>query len=727
MTSHDTTAAPAMGAPHLDSRVFDDPLLGALILLAGAHDRHVAPEALVAGLPLQEGRLTPPLLVRAADRAGFSARVARRSLESIPPLVLPVILLLEDGRACVLTDLDAPGGRARILLPETGGGAQEVAIGELARRYTGQVVFAKPAFRYDARAPETLRLSTRHWFWGVIGRSWRIYRDVLLASLLINLFALATPLFIMNVYDRVVPNNAVETLWVLAAGVTLVYVFDFILHTLRSHFLDLAGKKADILLSAALYEKVLGIRLSARPASVGVLSSHLGEFESVRNLITSGAVTALVDMPFVVLFLVVIAYVGGPLVYVPLAGIPLILLVAFAVQRPLRQAVEHTFRAGSQKQATLVESLVGLETVKALGAEGVVQSRLEQAAGHAAHWNIRSRLLSTWTVQHTVFVQQMVTVGILAFGVYQIAAKEMTTGALIAVVLLSGRVLAPMVQVSSLATHFYQAWAALKALNGLMELPEERDRERSYVQHPSQGAIEFRDVSFTYPHQSAPSLHHVAFRIAPGERVGIIGRSGSGKSTLARLLLGLYEPQDGAVLLDGVDIKQVDPAELRRRVGYVPQDVMLFYGTVRDNIVFGLPMVEDEAVRRAAEMAGVSEFVDQHPLGYDLVVGERGEGLSGGQRQTVVIARALLRDPSIMVMDEPSNSMDVMSESRLVQRLKEGLAGKTFVLVTHRSSLLALVDRLILLDDGRVVADGPREQVLAALKEGRIQVRRAVS
>lgn len=723
MRSPESPAVP----PANVSQAFDDPLLGALVLLAQAHDRPVAPEALVAGLPLQDGRLTVPLLLRAAERAGFSARAVRRSLPSIPSLVLPVILLLQDGQACVLTALDLERGRARILLPEAGGGQQEVALDTLAARYSGQAVFAKPAFRFDGRTPEVLQLPSRHWFWGVIGRSWRIYRDVLLASLLINLFALATPLFIMNIYDRVVPNNAVETLWVLAAGVTLVYVFDFIMRTLRSHFLDLAGKKADILLSAALFEKVLGIRMSARPASVGAFASHLGEFESLRNLVTSGAIVALIDIPFVVLFLLVIAYVGGPLVYVPLVAIPLILLGAFAVQGALRQAAEHTSRAAAQKQATLVESLVGLETVKALGAEGMVQSRLEQAVGHAAFWSMRSRRLSVWAVQNTTFIQQMVTVGLLAYGVHLIAEKALTSGALIAAVLLSGRVLAPMVQVSNLATHFYQAWAALKSLNSLMRLPEEREHERSYVQHPVRGAIEFRDVSFTYPRQSSPSLRHVSFRIEPGERVGIIGRSGSGKSTLARLLLGLYQPEEGAVLLDGVDIKQIDPAELRRRVGLVPQDGVLFYGTVRENIVFGLPMVEDAAILRAAEMAGVAEFVDLHPLGYDMPVGERGEGLSGGQRQAVIIARALLRDPPVMVMDEPSNSMDVMSESRLVQRLREGLAARTFVLITHRSSLLALVDRLILLDDGRVVADGPREQVLDALKEGRIQVRRAVS
>lgn len=722
MTSGPT--AETQGAREASSdRAADDPLLGALVLLAGTHDRHLAPEALVAGLPLVEGRLTPALLVRAAERAGFAARVTRRALKSIPPLVLPAILLLKDGRSCVLVALD--GERARILLPEIGNGVQEVSVAELERSYSGQAVFAKPAFRFDGRAPEVLRLSSRHWFWGVIGRSWRIYRDVLLASLLINLFALATPLFIMNVYDRVVPNNAIETLWVLTAGVVLVYVFDFVMRGMRSHFLDLAGKKADILLSSTLYEKVLGIQLAARPPSVGAFANHLGEFDSLRNLITSGTMSALVDLPFVVLFLIVIAYVGGPLVFVPLVGIPVILLVAFAVQGPLRQAVDHTSRAGAQKQAALVEGLVGLETVKALGAEGMVQSRLEQATGYAAHWQIRSHLLSSGAIQHTVFVQQLITVGLMVLGVHLIAEGELTTGGLIAAVILSGRVLAPMVQVSNLATHFYQGLAALKTLNGLMRLPEERDHERSYVQHPTRGALEFRDVSFTYPHQSAASLRHVSFRIEPGERVGIIGRSGSGKSTLARLILGLYQPGEGAVLLDGVDIKQVDPAELRRKVAYVPQDVTLFYGTVRDNIVFGLPMVEDGAVLKAAELAGVSEFVDQHPLGYDMPVGERGEGLSGGQRQTVAIARAMLRASPMMVMDEPSNSMDVMSEARLVQRLGEGLTGRTFVLVTHRSSLLALVDRLILLDDGRIMADGPRDQVLGALKEGRIQVRRA--
>lgn len=713
--------APAGGTdlPHDVAR--DDPLLACLILLTKIETRPFSAEALTAGLPLVDGRLTPDLFARAAARAGLSAQIMRRPLRKLTNLVLPAVLLLDEGQAALALAVDRAGDTITLLQPEAGAGERVIARTELEAHYLGHVIFVRPEHRFDARTPEVLHVRGRHWFWGTLARSWRIYRDVLVASFLINCFALASPLFIMNVYDRVVPNNAHETLWVLAIGVTIVFSFDLIMRALRGYFIDIAGKKADVVLSAMLFEKVLGLKMAARPVSVGAFANNLGEFESVRNFITSATISTLVDLPFVALFLLVIAFIGGSLVAVPLVGIPLVLLFGFLVQGPLRRAVENTFRASAQKNATLVESLVGIETVKALSAESALQRRWEQAVAFIAKWGVRARLLSASAVNASLFLQQLATVAVVAYGVYLIGEGNLSLGGLIAGVILTSRAMAPMAQVANLTAHYHQAHAALKTLDDIMALPVERAPDQTFVHHPRiDGSIEFDNVSFSYPGQTGLALNDVGFRIAPGERVGIIGRTGSGKTTLEKLILGLYEPSQGSVRVDGIDVRQLDPAELRRNIGYVPQDVTLFYGTLRENILYGVPSAEDSDMLRVAEIGGVTMFANRHPRGFDMPLGERGEGLSGGQRQSVAIARALLRDPALLIMDEPSNSMDNATEEQLKTRLNDYLRGKTLLLVTHRASLLDLVDRLLVLDDGKVVADGPRAQVIEALRMGKL-------
>lgn len=699
-----------------------DPLLECLQLLTRLHGRPLSRDALVHGLPLEDGILTPSLFPRAARRAGLAARLVRRNLDAISPLVLPAVLLLDGREACVLVGLDREAGEARVLFPESGEGEQRLPLPELAARYSGIAIFAQPEHRFDARTPATGSDRSRHWFWGVLGQSWRIYRDVLAASLLINLFALASPLFVMNVYDRVVPNQAHETLWVLAIGVAVVVLFDLLMRMLRGYFIDIAGKKADVLLSARIFEQVLGLRMEGRPASVGAFANNLRAFESVRDFITSATITAVIDLPFVVLFLAVIAFVGGPLVFVPLAAIPLLLGFALLIRRPLQEAVQAAHRASAQKNATLIESLTAAETIKSLGAESPTQRKWEKAVGFIARTGLRSRLLSASVVNLAVFMQQLTMVAIVVYGVYLIGEGDISMGGLIAAVMLTGRAMAPMAQVANLATQYHQTKTALESLEQIMSLPVERPAGKQFVSRPRlQGAVEFRDLSFRYPGEEQYALRNVNLRIEPGERVGIIGRIGSGKTTLEKLILGLYEPTEGAVHIDGVDVRQIDPADIRRNIGYVPQDVMLFYGTVRENITFGVPHADDAEILEAARLSGVDEFVNRHPLGFDMPVGERGEGLSGGQRQAVVIARAWLRHPSLLIMDEPTNSMDNSSEERFKAQLAQRLGHETLILVTHRASLLDLVDRVIVMDQGRVAADGPKDQVLEALRQGRIR------
>ncbi|MEO5574372.1 MAG: type I secretion system permease/ATPase [Gammaproteobacteria bacterium] len=708
-----------------DGLSFDDPLLRCLVLLTKLQHRPFSPDALSAGLPLVNHRLTPELFVRAAARAGLSARIIKRPLAKISILTLPAVLLLNDQHACVVLEINTGKGSARILQPEAGEAEQEVRLVDLGRDYLGHVIFVWPEHRFDERTPEVLHQPTRHWFWGTLSQSWRIYRDVLVASLLINIFALASPLFTMNVYDRVVPNGAIETLWVLALGVTIVFVFEAIMRALRGYFIDLAGKKADVLLSAMIFEKVLGFKMEARPLSVGAFASNLREFEGIRDFITSATITAIIDLPFLILFLLVIALIGGPLAIIPVVGIALVAIYGFFIIAPLRKSIENTYRASAQKNATLIESLTGMETIKTLGAEGTVQRKWEQAVGYIAHWGVRSRLLSSSAVNVSMFVQQLATVAIVIFGVYLIVENGLTMGGLIACVLLSGRAMAPMGQVASLATRYHQTQAALEGLNSIMALPMERDAEKSFVHRPRlDGRIEFHDISFAYPRQVTDVLSGVSFNIARGEHVAIIGRVGSGKTTLEKLIMGLYEPSKGAVRIDGIDVRQIDPADLRRNIGYVSQDIMLFFGTVRKNITLGAPHADDKTLLHAAEIAGVTEFVNRHPLGFDMPVGERGEGLSGGQRQAISIARSLILNPPILVMDEPSNSMDNTSEERLKTRMAEIAQNKTLVLVTHRASMLDLVTRLIVIDNGKIVADGPKERVLEVLKQGNLHATR---
>ncbi len=703
-----------------ESATHDDPLLDALVILTQLHGNPFTAVALSSGLPLVDNLLTPSLLPRAAARAGLTARIVRKPLGAIAPGLLPAILLLHDRRACVLLER-LPDGGARVRFPEAGESAEVLGADELAALYTGLVCFVRPRFRFEARAPQVKAVRASHWFWGTVFENWRLYRDTLLAALVINLFALAIPLFSMTVYDRVVPNNAVETLWVLAVGAMLVLGFDFALRTLRAYIVDTAGKRIDVQLSARIMERVLGLRLDARPASVGTFAANLRAFEGVRDFIASATVTTLIDLPFVLLFLLVMAWVSPWLLLPPLAGMLAVLFVTLVAQDKMHELTETTYRASAQRNATLVESLVGLETLKTLGAESLVQRQWERATLFIAQIGGRLKLLSAGTVNFAQFMQQLVNIVVIIVGVYELAEGNMTMGGIIAASMLSGRAMAPLGQVAGLMMQYQNARTSLASVGTHMNLPVERPDGASFVHRPSfSGNIEFKDVSFCYPGRDQAVLKKVSFRVGAGEKVGIIGRIGSGKTTIEKLVLGLYQPTDGAVLIDGIDSRQIDPAELRRAIGFVPQDVTLFYGTLKQNIAMGAPFADDSAIVAAADLAGVREFANAHPQGFEMPIGERGESLSGGQRQAVAIARAVLNDPPVLLLDEPSSSMDHQSEEGLKQRLRRFAAGKTILLVTHRTSLLDLVDRLIVVDQGQIVADGPKAQVVEALQQGRI-------
>lgn len=703
-----------------DDLVTPDPLLDCLIEVCRLHGLGASRASLSAGLPLASGPLTLQLAERAASRAGLATKVQRLAVADIDALTLPAILILHGQRACVLLSREADG-TCRILLPESGQGAISLTLDDLNTRHTGVVLFARPHFRFDERTPAVRATRSGHWFWGPVLAQRLVYRDVLWAALLINVFALAYPIFSMNVYDRVVPNHATETLWVLAIGIVLVLGSDLFIKLLRSHFIDEASARIDVQISATLMERVLGMRLENRPASVGSFAANLRGFEQVRDFIASGTVTALIDLPFALLFLGVIAWIS-PWLVIPVVLIFLMIVVAgYVLQHRLHELSQQTYQASAQRNATLVESLTGIETIKAQAAESLIQNRWEHANRFLAGLNVRMRGLSSSAMYTTATLTQMVSVSIVVIGVYLITDRQLTMGGLIAASMLAGRALAPAGQIVGLLMQYQGARTALESLEKIMAQPVERPEGSAFVQRREfKGEIEFRHVSFAYPGRQEPAIDDISFKVAPGERVALIGKVGSGKTTLQKLIMGLYQPTGGAVLLDGIDLRQLDPADVRRNTAHVSQDVNLFFGTLRENITFGMPHAMDDAIVAAAETAGLTEFVQRHPQGFDLPVGERGELLSGGQRQSVGIARAVLHNAPILLLDEPTSAMDFSTEAQVTQRMQAFCQGKTVVLVTHRTSMLAFVDRVIVIDQGKVVADGPRDRIMQALAAGRI-------
>ena len=583
------------------------------------------------------------------------------------------------------------------------------------------MIYLKPQFKFDERAGTDGKKRKGHWFWETLATEKNIYRDVIIASLLSNIFAFAMPLFVMNVYNRVVPNNAVETLWVMAIGVFIMITADFALHMARGYLTDLAASRTNTRLSADMMEQVMSMRSEARPASVGSMVNSIQGFDSVRSFISSATVFAYVDLPFSIFFIIVIAVIAWPLAVPILIGGVLVLAEAVMVQKQMRELSETTNRASSLKNATMVESLVAIESVKTQNLESTVQNRWEKTVAHLEAANVKMRLLSSAVISWTQWINVTISIATMVIGVYLIHANAISMGSLIAAYMLSSRAMMPISRVAGLLMQYYSTSRSLSALDDIMNKETEHEEGVTFLSRPDiAGGIQFRDVGFTYPEQERPALSALNFTVKPGEHVAIVGPIGSGKSTLFKLILKLFRQTEGSILIDGTDSRQMDPAELRRAVGVVPQEVMLFYGTLRDNLVMGNPYITDQALLQAVQISGVDSIVKNHPKGFDMQVGERGANLSSGQRQAVAIARAVLKNPSLLLLDEPTSAMDSGSEERVRHNLKIFARDKTLLLVTHRTALLDLTERIIVLDGGRIAADGPKEQILAALKEGTI-------
>lgn len=712
-----------------EGAAFDiDPLLQCLVLFTQLYHKPFTAEALTAGLPIPPSSGTPSLyslksskglFARAASRAGLKSTLVKRKLSDISTLQLPMILLLEKAQACILDSISYEQNTCKIILPGEEAVEETVSMDDLAKEYAGFAFLIKKPFVYDEHDSLTLNVKQKHWFWDTIKLSKNIYRDVIYATILVNLFVLASPLFTMSVYDRVIPNNATETLWVFATGVLVVYLLDTFLKFTRAMLLESAGKKSDVIMSSIIFEKVLDLRMTSHPKSVGSFASNLKDFDSIRSFLTNATLTALVDFPFAIIFLFVIGYIGGWIVVVPITMMILILAYALFIRHPLSESIEETHKASAAKSSIMIEALQNIETLKTLGTTGQVQWAWEEATGEIAQKSLKSRLLSTSISTMTGFLMQLTTVITVIVGVYLIGEHELSMGGLIAIIIISSRTVAPMGQAAALIGNYSDAKSAYDVLDGIISQPSERPHGQKFITRPIlKGEIEFKDVSFSYDDSEYSAVHEISFKIKPGEKVAIIGRIGSGKSTIAKLLLHLYQPKSGSILLDGIDIAQIDPADLRRNISYVSQDISLFKGSAKDNIAYRFARVSDEQMIRASVISGADEFIRRHPKGYEMPIGERGMGLSGGQRQSIGIARALLLDCPVVILDEPTNAMDQLTEHRLIANLEEYLADKTVILITQKNTVLPLVDRIIVVNDGKIYMDGPKDQVLAKLSGG---------
>ena len=658
--------------------------------------------------------ITLDKFVSIVKKINFSASVDEFSMKALATQKLPLIYFDKNNQASLLLAIE--NGKYHIW---------EAALNQVSQitenvfkaSYVKKCILIKPSTQHDGRVSfhESI-IKPSGWFWESLLKYKKVYIDVIIASLVVNILSIFSSLFSMNVYDRVIPNQAHETLWALAIGIFIAYIFDFLLRTLRSYFVDTANRKGDNEISAMLFERVMGLRLEHRPVSSGSMANTLKEFDSLRDFFTSATLLSVVDLPFVLIFILVIGWIGGYLFLVPLLAIPLIILSGLIFQPALERAMNLNLTEASQKHGLLIESISNLEAIKSLSTEGYFQNKWESILEASSASSFRSKFLATIIINLTSFIQQVAYVLIIIIGVYLIEKNALTMGGLVACTILASRAMAPLAQISSLLIRFQTASHALRGLNQLIASEQERPSNKKFLHRPSfDGGIQFDKVTFNYPGQSTHSLDNISFDIKPGDKVAILGRVGSGKTTLLKLILGLYKPQSGSLLIDGIDQNQIDPIDLRSNIGYVDQDSKLFYGTLRENIAIVKPDATDAMILAVAKIAGVEDFAKLHPLGYEMKIGEGGHGLSGGQRQAIAIARALLLNPQIILMDEPTSGMDNVAETLFIKNMHTFLKQRTLLFVTHKSSMMSMIDKIILMNAGKVVAFGPRDEVLKKL------------
>ena len=698
------------------SRVSSNGLIEAFVETAARHRKAIGVAEIMRRLPFDERGMTLSSLREVAPDFGFNVHVATMPLVAIPLIALPAIIFDVDGHAMVLTKLSVRRNQAHITVAAVGRNERLISLDKLEKQHAGIVVFLEPASR-PAIGPSRgfSQSGSGHWFWSTFHTFWRDYTQVVVAALLINILGVAAPLFVKNVYDRVIPHLAIPTLWALTAGVLLALTIDVVLRALRSSIVDATGRRVDLAVSGRLFDRVLSLRLENRPVTTGGLASQLRDFDSVRDVMTSSTLIALTDLAFIGIFLGVMWLIVGPLAMVPLIAVVAVLLCAMLIQVPLARAVKAGQADSARRHSVLVEAAGSVETIKSIGAESYLRRTWNEAVAATSRNTTTARFWANLSGNLVSFVNQAVSIATVVWGVFLVIEGAITVGSLIAASILSARVLGPLGSIVQTLARALQAWSAFRTLDALMSVPAEPaaaiDGHR-----PRAGDIVLRDVSLTYPGASTTALDRINLTIKKGEQIGLIGRIGSGKTSIGRLLSGLYQPTGGQILIDGMDIRQYG-ADIRSLVGFCQQETELFSGTLRENIAMGAPDAIQSAIERAVRIAGVDAFAARMPLGLATPVAERGRSLSGGQRQAIGLARILLRDPKILFLDEPSSAMDTSTERAFIANVRRELDPDTTLLIsTHRDGLLELVDRLIVFDNGRIILDGPRAEVIERLR-----------
>ncbi|WP_439139623.1 type I secretion system permease/ATPase [Roseicyclus sp.] len=651
----------------------------------------------------------PRAAVSAFRHVGFDANYGEMSAADLRAAHCPAIGFLQSGEAVVIQQIDEDG---QVTLQRF---ADEDTVTDETHEEAALKTMLQPYFVLARQVHVAAKSKGKNdWFWGSLLQGKWLYLQVIVAAAVTNFLGLSTSLFIMVVYDRVVPNQAIESLIALTIGVLIALGFDFVIKTLRAQFVDKAGKRADSRMSRLIFDKLLNMKLDSRRQKAGAMASIVREFDTLREFFTSATLIAVVDLPFIFFFIWVISLIAGPLALVPLIAVPLVIASGLVIQPFLARIAESSMQTNMSKQGVLVETLNGLETVQATGSGRLMRRRFEEASDAQSDLGLRNRMLSQFAINAAASIQQLAQIATIFYGVFLIQDGTITMGAMIAAVILGGRTLAPLSQLASAMSRANGARQAFRSLTVVMKDDEQADAARPRLSRPHlSGHVELKNVTYAFPGASSPIIRNLSLKIPAGQKLAIVGRMGSGKSTLSRLISGLIEPSEGAVLVDGVDLRQIDKSDVRRNVGVMLQESWLFSGSVKENLQMGFYEYDDAHVLNIAKISGVDDFVAGHPQGYDMELRERGEGLSGGQRQSINLARALLHDPSLLILDEPTSSMDTATEKAVIDRLKAWAVDKTMVMVTHRNTLLELADRVLIVDQGVIVTDTTPEKIKA--------------
>ncbi|WP_179997023.1 MULTISPECIES: type I secretion system permease/ATPase [unclassified Acinetobacter] len=689
------------------------PWLQAVLAIAKHYRIEPSEERLRLQLDWNPSQSLDDILILVSRQIGMSLRKTEFSEDILNPWRLPLLIQMRDGQVGVLNQLDA-NGNANIQFSGDQGLAQVLTV-ELLKENVNNVYILRPEKSIpDVRIDEYIKPYEQNWFWTIVLRDWKRYLDVMFASLMANILALATILFSMNVYDRVIPAQSVPTLWVLAGGVLIAAIFEFCLRVARIYLSDIIGKRADLKISDKVFGHALRIKNKERSKSTGTFISQIRELEGVRELVTSTTISAIADLPFFFLFLAIFWLIGGNLFWVMVLVVPLMIIPGILIQKPLAKLASEGMREGAIRNATLVEAVQGIEDIKLLRAESRFQNQWNHMNEAAADISMRQRKLVGIVGAWTQKVQGLTFAIVVLVGCFAVMKGEMTTGALVACSILSSRMLGPIAQISGVLGRFQQAKVAKTSLDELMKKPVDQAPNAHLIHRPVlNGHYELNNIVFKYSENDAkPTLIIPKLEIQAGEKIAILGRNGAGKSTLLQLLSGMQEPVQGKINLDGVDLGLIDPTDVRRDMGLLNQNAHLFFGSVRENLTLGSPLATDQELLNVLKLTGALNFVLDKKEGLDHQILEGGVGFSGGQRQALLLSRLLLRQPNILLLDEPTAAIDDVSEKQLIQNLKGWLGQKTLVIATHRRAVLELVDRIIVVHDGKIVMDGPKEQVL---------------